>query len=308
MAAVVAVSVLLAMTLTSRDGDTAQPSLACDPVARGLPQDAPHELVAFFDDTCAKALVAEDPSSAPFRAISLGQPQLLIAYGKPSEVMDLLSQLVLQGDRGFFRGHPGVLAALPNGGQPQEKDRVATYLSALFAPQDGPPPGQDAAFWARSLPVYEAPAGAEALRAYCSTGACEQAPTVCPGEVGLGDKLRLVTGQMELSDLAALCPPSPEWVLSLRRAGVIDTSCTASFQVNRALQRPDTVLESCAVSQETFDEYVMFGYGAEEVIMLLRQIGLQQGLAILPDTAFDLLADHFPSASSYLKQRARGAQ
>jgi hypothetical protein len=52
-------------------------------IDNGLPKDAPDEIIAFFDDDCAAAVLAHERSLAAGRAIALSSPALLIENTPP---------------------------------------------------------------------------------------------------------------------------------------------------------------------------------------------------------------------------------
>ncbi|MBL3560153.1 hypothetical protein [Rhodovulum sulfidophilum] len=270
---------------------------ACNTAELGLSGDAPLELGAIFSRYCARLYVEETPDEAPRLIITLGYPSLLFDYLTEREALQVISGAMNDGDRGFFAQDSEILARLNALSRSPEIEKIEAFLQFL-PPGDAPSQSPDSAWRLSVLPIWDDAKTAALFVQGCETVDCQASRTSCPGEVGLIDKLKLAQGDARLSDVAALCPISHEWILALRRAGIVDTFCTSTLQVNAAMNDIETLERGCFP-----EDMQLMSYDAltpNDAVMFLRERFARQALAEIDMPSLDYVANYFPSAAAYL--------
>lgn len=297
-----AVTVLLVFTgiaamlfLQRADQDVEAP--ACDLAELGLSRDAPLEFGAILSRDCASRYVAEIPDRAAGMMLTFGYPSLLFDYVPQKDALQVISGAMGEGDRGFFAYDEEILARLNALPKSPEIQKIKYFLT--LAPRaEAPPQSPDTAWGLSVLPIWEDAEAATLFVQGCQTIDCQDSRTSCPGEVGLRDKLKLARGDMRLSDVIALCPISREWILALRRAGVVDTFCTSTLQVNAALNDIAFLERGC------FPEDVQLHYydalTPNDAVMFLRDRFARQALDEIDKPSLDYVANYFPGTAAYL--------
>jgi hypothetical protein len=79
----------------------------------------------------------------------------------------------------------------------------------------------------------------------CNANNCKGPPTQCPERVGLEDKLLVASGAKTLAEVVNGCPLTVDWLLALRRGGMIDTTCTSTLQINRIINQGLNPTKAC---------------------------------------------------------------
>ncbi len=221
-----------------------QPSAACAPEGAGLAAGAPWQLVAVFRPDClAQAPGLTDAEKARV-AMDMGYPSLVLRLSGREEALAALAAVADQGDRGFFTGDPAIGDALAAAREPLPEGLASFVRAAVWSGTPAAGERPDAAFLL-ALPIRDDAANRAAFVAWCGADACAAAPGDCGGEVSLADKLAVARGAVTPGAMAAQCPVTPERVLALRRAGLVDTACTATLQVNLALEDPARLAGDC---------------------------------------------------------------
>lgn len=261
---------------------------ACNGSAIGLTDNAPADLVAIFDRDCASALVTEQGVGI---AYDYGYPSLLMQHAPSDDANAAIDAIIAEGDRGFFANDPTVLDQLDGD--------AADFVRASLAPQDALAAASDPTMVLQSIPLWNADQNAEFIIAGCETTDCTADLTECDGHVGLADKLALATGDKSLDDVYASCTISPTWVLALRRAGLVDTSCTSTLTVNRTMAAPDTIGLACFPAD--FDAQTLSGIGSADLPRLLQARG-PSGLTDIGAGNMLALQSFYPSIVTYITQ------
>ncbi len=253
----------------------------CDRTVDGIARDVPLELAAMLDRNCAAVYVAQ--SEAPVRtAFDLNYPSLAYNHvSQPENVDAVIESAVTQGDRGFFMSDPAILDML-------EEGEVADFVRTIFDPATA-----NNAATLHVLPLWQSPENAAQFLSACKNIDCTEDKTICPTRVGLADKLRLAGGDVTLADIVNTCKISFDWILALRRAGLLDTTCSSTLQVNRITGDPSRFEEPCFGSN--------FSVLAEPAVSndLVRLIQ-QKGIITLDGESLKVLARSYPKAADFL--------
>lgn len=275
-------------------GPTTDLASACRPETIGLQPEAPAELVAMFDKSCAAALVASLPNGASL-AFDLGYPSLAFGQSSKAEVMAALDAIAAEGDRGFFTNDSGVLGIVPPG-------PTHDFIQTTLDPAAAIPKAYNPLSAILALPLWGAEANNDVLAGACLTHDCSADQTKCPTSVGLSDKLRVATGSISLADFQRTCVVSFEWITALRRAGLVDTTCTSSLQINRAMTSPETLNAPCFGADFDFSSLPVISSG--DIPRLIRSRGVA-GLDQLGPGNVAAMQDAFPQTAAFLSSIAR---
>ncbi|MFP7675711.1 hypothetical protein ACG74X_20445 [Marivita sp. S0852] len=288
---------LVALCFGSPDAgaqQSADDDASCDPKGAGLAVGAPLELQALFDIDCARSLVTVRGETGAALASDLGYPTLLLEMRPHDEAIAFLQAVAEQGDRGFFAFDPLIAERLREGGAPEN---LQAFVASATPRSEGAETTPD------MIDVFSNSAANDDLIALCQSADCDGEPTICPGLLALSDKLALAEGRVSLRETLRLCPPSFEWILALRRAGVVDTSCSSTLQVNLAMANIDKLQVPC------FDQGTALAdlpaRTSSDAIRLLRQ----RLVAGVPIAAEDLqiVSSVLPEAARYL-ENLQGAE
>lgn len=265
------------------------PLPVCDRSALSLPDDAPLELAAILNRDCAVAFIrqSDDPREA---ALTMGYPSILKDYVRKSEMHELLDLLVSYGERDGIRRDDGFLTYLDDIG---EDGRVKDFAVSTLAPERLSE-GGDLTARLDYLPIWKDPQNVSRLISACEGLACDT-KTNCESQVGLQDKLAVAKGEITLDSLVARCEPAPEWVMALRRSGVVDTSCSGTLQMNA----PQSLTAGCFAAGIQVDAYSSFTPG--DSIAFLRNWNMQGRTARIHPASLDSIAFQFPSTAEFLR-------
>ena len=97
-----------------------------------------------------------------------------------------------------------------------------------------------------------------------------------------------------LQAVQSSCPETFEWLRSLRRAGLIDTTCSSSFQINGVLQGLLPLDAPCFDPQRGLGPFSVAS--PTDTVRFLRQTrGMQPDAATL-----GVVAGYFPEIAAYL--------
>jgi len=253
----------------------------CDRAVTGLASDAPLQLAAMLDRDCAIVYIGQ--SKDPARtAIDFGYPSLAYDYATRSDVDGVLEAVVLEGDRGFFMSDPAILDLL-------EPGPVTDFVQTTFAPETA-----TTVATLHVLPLWGSPGNSAQFVKACETIDCITDKTLCPARVGLADKLRLARGEATLGVIADSCEISFEWVRALRVAGLLDTACTSTLQVNRIMDDHTRVAEPCFGPDFSIKSEP--AVGANDLIRFIRLKGVND----LDKETVDVFSISYPEAASFL--------
>jgi hypothetical protein len=211
----------------------------------GLPESSPRFLVAIFNYECAEYYPDLTKDERTEFALNLGYPSLLFDLRSSVEVVDLVKATAYEGDRGFFLFDPKILNALEERASFHDLDKTIDFVSAALKPEKEFLQGAVSYDFLIALPLWKNPDNMKRLLDWCSANSCNITPTQCSGDVGLADKLALAKGDISFEEVYTQCPANFRWIRALRRAGLVDTTCTSAYQINNILNLPaaDTVLE-----------------------------------------------------------------
>jgi hypothetical protein len=257
--------------------------------------DAPWQYVALFSYGCAAVAPIADRDARVQFALDYGYPSLLVREIGEAETAQIVAALIAEGDRGFFAADPGIVpmvAAWPVALRPPVTD---AFLSTL--------PGQAPlatrpfdALMVEAAPLWRDTRFAPQIVHFCSGDGCPDKPQACSGPVSLAAKKRVARSQATLTSVQASCPPSFEWLLALRRAGLVDTLCSSAFQINGVMQGRQALDAPCYDAQR--------GLGASSVSSPADTLRfLRQMRGTRPDAATaKIIAEYFPEIAAYLAQ------
>ncbi len=260
---------------------------ACAATSARIGAGAPAELAAMLDRDCAAAWVAE---AGPAAAFDLGYPSFAFEHAAKDEVMEVIAATINEGDRGFFAADPALLDQLDAG-------PLADTVRASLTPQAALAQADDVATVLQSVPIWNASGNAAVIVAGCNGVDCNSDESSCAGYVGMSDKLAVALGTKPLADVYAACPVSPGWVLGLRRAGLVDTACTSSLAVNRAMADPSALGTACF--GDDFDASAIPAVSSADFPRLIRALGVT-GLADIAPGTVAAMQSAYPEAAGYL--------
>ncbi len=271
----------VAWTMWPKEPDVAT---ACAPVTEAIGAEIPTELAAMLDRTCAAAFVAVN---GPSRAFDLGYPSLAFDHADENEVLAVIDATAGEGDRGFFASDPAILDRLPDG-------LTADFVRASRDAQAALSQANDVGAVLRAIPIWGNDANMEVIVDGCGDFDCATDASDCAGYVGLADKLRVAQGTATLAEVQTACPVSPGWVLGLRRAGLVDTACTSTLAVNRAMADPATLGTACYPSG--LDASALPAIGSADYPRLVRANGIDGVSA----GTLRVMQSAYPEAAAYL--------
>ena len=132
----------------------------------------------------------------------------------------------------------------------------------------------------------------------CDDLDCSVGETVCENHVGLGDKLALSRGDMTLDTLIGKCPVTRDWVLALRRAGVVDTSCSLTLQLNAARIDTRVLTQGCFPGDTQLRDYDAFT--PSDAVTFLREWVKSGGERRVDSRSLSYIASLFPDSAGYV--------
>lgn len=259
---------------------------------RALPGTPPANLVAMLSADCYdKALQDEDDALS---AIVYGYPSRVFRLRDKTEAVELVVAVVQEGDRGFFTADRDILnyvSVLPRA--------AADFITASLLPAETLQTGEVSADFLMAIPLWDQPENELLLTDYCAEHDCQMTETECPYYVGLADKLAVASGSMTLQQAQTLCPLSFEWLLALRRAGLIDTSCTSTMQINRIMADPTLLDAACYPLDLSMMD--LPAATPDDAVRYLRQHLAHSTLTPIPAGTLDYIAREWPELVGYLQ-------
>lgn len=288
----VALTVVMCGTLEVAYAET---SNACDLSVVGIADASPPaELAAILNYDCAADYLDKNPDIAAGMAINMGYPSLLLEHTTDAQAIELMETAAADGDRGFFADDPEILYNLEELDVPYTLlafVRTATGSSYLNE-------AENSAAYLERINLWKSPVNARLLTRSCAKYGCEEKTTTCPSEFGMADKMRIAAGDIDLYESIALCDISPEWIISLRRAGVVDTSCTSIMQINAALQDPGRLPGQCLESSKQLSGYNAIG--STDYSRYIRRRAASGDLLKIDRQSIDMIGYIFPETANYL--------
>lgn len=263
-----------------------------------LPGEPPALLTALLSPDCFQAAMPRPMD--PRTAMDFGFPSLLFTLLPEAEAVEIVSLARQEGDRGFLAADPGMLQRLDSLPPP-----VADFVAASLAPEQALSAGRAGTDVLMALPLWGRPENARLLAGHCAAHDCQPAPSRCPDRVGLSDKLAVATGEMTLQQAQGLCAPSFEWLRALRQAGLVDTSCTSTMQINRIMADPALLDAPCYPADLSLAD--LPAASPADAARLLRQ-HLRQGppATPLPEGSLDYIQRYWPEMGAYLRAMQQG--
>ncbi|MCO6383055.1 hypothetical protein [Oceanicola sp. 502str15] len=265
----------------------------CDRAAAGVDEAAPLELAAIHDYDCARVFLAENDDRAAALAADLGYPSLAEEYASSSDYETLVIGAVDAGDRGFFAADPKALEATAEG-------EGAGFVQAIFDPAGALAGASEPAEVLHGLDIWNNDDNAALLVENCAAAGCESDATSCPSRLGLADKVKIASGAMGTADAVALCEPSFEWILALRRAGVVDTLCSASLQVNAGMADQAYLAGPCYPDGMAISEFRT--WASADTARFLRAHAGEPISALIDADAAEMIEPGYPALAAFAQQ------
>eukprot|EP00913_Durusdinium_trenchii_P010530 g9874.t1 len=204
---------------------------------------------------CAKALAESGKEGDAYLAMEAGFISSAVGHLDDEKLLEALETAVRQGDQGFVSQDSLLPAALRRMAEDDAKlaDRILVVHDFVLAahtidPEHSakaqPEAPTDPARFALFLPVWRDEAARNAFRTFCDREDCGPVLTgldPCTLDDGLerSAKRAFSTDPRAFMGKLAQCTVNledPELVLTLRRLGIIDASCTSTMQVNAIAQ------------------------------------------------------------------------
>lgn len=273
----------------------------CDRETHGLPPEAPLEMAAMFDRNCAIEFIEQSDRNAVELARTLGYPSLLFGRMSVTDIETLMKLAVDAGDRSFFEKDPVILQRLEDmntsGGDLSE---VIDFVASM-KPSAQLLEGGDATKRLGYLPIWQSTENANFLIQACEKVDCETQTTSCDSNVGLSDKLALAQGRLGLATLIKKCSATPErpgWLVALRRAGVVDTECSPTLQVNAALSDLNILLESCFPTNKQLRDYSALT--GSDAVSFIRQWSARGRTESVDAKSLKYIMQYFPKTAEFV--------
>jgi hypothetical protein len=277
------------------------PVMACTQGSAMATADMPLDLAAMLEPACAKAWFEAEPDLAEGRAVVLGYPSLLLPLAEQADALALISQVVAQGDRGFFANDPAILPLLSDPQTAALTSAERLFVAAVHDPDQAYAQAGDKTEVLQSLPIWDDPANRQRLIDWCADAQCTSV-TACQApdgpRLGLADKLRIAQGQMDPQAALALCGATPDWIVALRRAGVVDTGCTSSLQVNAIMAGTLDPNGPCLSPDRGLMDYP--AVSDADGVRHLRLLAKSNRLKDLDEASAQYIGAYFPKAADYL--------
>jgi hypothetical protein len=272
----------------------------CTANAIDLPDGAPPELFAVLSQSCATFLADSDEDTRLTLAQDYGYPSLLWDDFPTEDVLDSWAAIAAEGDHEYFRHDQKIQEIVMKS---DASEPLKAFVFASTSEVAPPPPEIDLKLWALALPIWENGVVASKLVDACIGDQCRGKPTLCAGDVGLDDKLLVAKGSKLLADLVDDCPMTDGWLRALRRAGLLDTTCTSTLQINRVLNDGLGPTEVC-FSDPLADRQEMVTTSAD-VVRQLRRVLTADPQAVPSQDFLAELALYFPTIATFYINRVK---
>lgn len=234
---------------------------SCNRQKAGLEPDTPLELAAILDEDCMRLYAREAPDRLPEAFLDFSYPTLLLETENRQDVLNLFTMAVASGERHFFADDPEILNRLRDMRRTAQIEEIIDFAAASQIRSQATHDLYDMERFLEYVDVWENPAGQSLFSEMCQSHDCAISETICPNSLGLSDKLALVEGNSTLAETIALCPRGQdfesdrEWFTALRRAGVVDTTCTVTTQLNAVLNDGLSLEEPCFGPMRQIGDY-----------------------------------------------------
>ncbi|NSX57008.1 hypothetical protein [Parasulfitobacter algicola] len=252
---VVAASLVAYLLLSEETG------AVCNRQAIGLEDNAPLELAAILNEDCMKHFMKENPDRIPAALVDFKYPTLLLDAEPQDDVFALFQAAIFSGERSFFENDLSIRERLSKMRQTAE---ISSMIDFVVASQTETAAGyvpNDMERFLTFLPVWKNAVGQTLFLDHCADYDCAGHITSCPVRLGLSDKAALVEGDRSLAETIALCPIAhdwengQQWFTALRQAGVVDTTCSVTTQVNAALNDGRSIENACFSQENQIGDY-----------------------------------------------------
>ena len=257
-----------------------------------LPGQPPAKLVAMLSPDCFDAALQDRADARS--AMDYGFPSRLFGLLPKAEAVELIAMAAQEGDRGFFVADRSILDHVDALSEP-----AADFITASLAPAETLLTGEASADFLLAVPLWGQPENGPLLTDYCARHDCQLTETHCPDRIGLADKLAVASGSMTLQQAQALCSPSFEWLRALRHAGLVDTSCTSTMQINRTMADPALLDAACYPPDLSLMD--LPAATSADAVRYLRKHLTHSSLAPLPAGSLDYIASQWPELAGYLQ-------
>lgn len=276
----------------------------CERAAIGLDDTVPIILAAILDEACALEHRERDPSTFPDAFVDFGYPSVLLEEVPQDQALELFYQVVDAGERDFFARDAKIVNLLSSA---EYAAKFSTFLDFTVASQPNLwstyEPQSEAEFL-RALPIFQDEDGREFFTKACENFACDQDMTICPQQLGLSDKLALALGHASLVNVIGQCGELTdyqrffEWYPALRRAGVVDTKCSLTLQINDASIDPMNLTRACFSDGRQLGDYSAFTNG--DIVAFVRGVvGAGNSVPLAADTLM-AIEKYSPDLAAYL--------
>jgi hypothetical protein len=213
-----------------------------------------------LDVGCAYKLASEKSDLRDVIAMEMGYPSLLLGSRTEEEIIQTLHLIVQEGDHGFFSSDPYIVPALRKLAEESNSNVDAIEDIHDFALSAQPlQSGLQTALafninqYLQYLPVSKQSKQAELFSEWCKNESCVSKASDCSSSVSLQDKLDLVSGKQTVEQFFLSCSQNPESIKLLRKAGIIDSYCSSTMQINRVLQSQAKIDDLCFYQEFSFE-------------------------------------------------------
>lgn len=202
-------------------------------------------LLAGLSDDCLLKQVADHDLYVAGLVMTMGRSSLLFGHIEETTLLSLLEAEVQSGTRAVFVLDGGLIAALDTveGDNSERAAALADFALASQAESRVSDASDPNAYWAyRPATLLRR----DQITAYCSREDCSEPEALSCSPESPHLKYLAATDSAAFWNEIANCSIEPDFVLSLRRAGLLDGLCSSSLQVNAAMKNglgPETTCE-----------------------------------------------------------------
>ncbi|TWD47025.1 hypothetical protein FB480_11194 [Agrobacterium vitis] len=193
-------------------------------------------------EECAKALIKEAPNEAPAIVLQAGFVSAVDGVVSPEQVTEYMQSMVAYGNHQYFKRDKNIISFISNlekndGEDAETIDNISDFI--LASNEDAElPRATDKRRFAEYMPIWRADSQRDAFRKICEEAGCPKSggvSDICKATDFLALKMQYASNPQEVISAFVQCDFSvfdASFIHSLRRFGMIDTSCSPATQIN----------------------------------------------------------------------------
>ncbi|BCH55123.1 hypothetical protein GOZ89_15490 [Agrobacterium vitis] len=277
-----------------------RPNEACPPAPFSNKKDVPWQLSALLSIDCFTADSRMPEEQRLKFAMDFGYPSFVLKTAEQDEAIAAIGAVAKEGDRGFFSADPYIEAAIDSQPKSEDAEFVRDFLHSAKSASKFFQSGEINENFLYTLPLWNNPENIKLLTNWCARNKCEGEKRECPQRISIKDKIEIAVGKISLEDVYRLCDISFEWIRELRLAGLIDTQCTSTMQINKVMANPDSIGKPCY--QADFSNKEKFLLTSADAARSLRDSINQGNKNLYNLEELDKIKTYYPEIAEYLSK------